>query len=66
MFRIIFLILVAFLTSGLIIWVIDHDGFVLVNWLGYELKTNIVTAITLSILFTATIFSISYFFIKII
>ncbi len=66
MLRIIFLIVTAFLTGGLIIWVIDHEGFVLVNWLGYELKTNIVTAITLSILFTATIFAISYFFIKII
>ena len=66
MLRIIFLIVTAFLTSGLIIWVIDHEGFVVVNWLGYELKTNIITAITLSILFTATIFVISYFFIKII
>ena len=58
MLRIIFLILTAFLTSGLIIWVIDHEGFVLVNWLGYELKTNIVTAITLSILFTVTFASL--------
>lgn len=38
----------------------DHNGTVLVNWLGYEAKTDILTALLIAILFAAIVFIFSY------
>lgn len=65
MFTAIWLIFLAFFISSSIIWVIDHRGFMIINWLGYEVRAEIITAIIIAITFTVAIFLIAYFITKI-
>ncbi len=54
-----FLFLTSIITTALV-WMLDHNGIVVVNWLGYEAKTDILTAILLAIFFTFFISACSY------
>lgn len=54
-----FLFVTSLLTISLV-WLLDHNGSVLITWLGYELQTDVLTAILLSVFFALLIFAISY------
>jgi HemY protein len=54
-----FLFLASAIATSLV-WVLDHNGFVIVTWLGYEAKTDILTAILVTALFTFFVFVFSY------
>lgn len=65
MIAILWFLLIAFLVTTSLIWMIDHNGLVLINWLGYEIKTDILTATLLAVFFTFLIFIFSYFLARI-
>ena len=60
MIAILWFLFIASIISAALVWVLDHDGVVLKNWLGYEAKTDILTAILLSIILVLLIFILSY------
>jgi len=60
MFAILWFLLLAFGATVSLVWVLEHNGTVLVTWLGYEAKTDILTALLITIIFAAIIFAISY------
>lgn len=60
MLTILWLLFIAVATSIVIVWVLDHHGYVVINWLGYEVKTDILSAIILAVVITLLIFFISY------
>lgn len=60
MFTVLWCLLATLLLSSSLVWLIDHNGMVLVNWLGYEAKTDILTAILLAVFFTIFVFALSY------
>lgn len=60
MFAILWFLFIAFTATISLVWVLDHNGTVLVTWLGYEAKTDILTALLLAILFAAIVFVFSY------
>jgi HemY protein len=60
MIAILWFLFIAFAITASMVWVLDHNGVVLINWLGYEAKTDILTAIILAIFFTLVIFAFSY------
>ncbi len=62
MFGIIWFILISVLASLSLVWVLDHDGVVLITWLGYEVKTDIVIALFLSLALAFVLFLIFYVF----
>ncbi len=65
MLTILWFLFVTFLASISLTWILDHNGVVLVNWLGYEAKTDILTAILIAAIFTIIIFIFSYFLARI-
>ena len=60
MFTILWFLFVAFTATISLVWVLDHNGTVLVTWLGYETKTDILTALLIAIIFAAVVFVFSY------
>ncbi len=60
MFTILWFLFIAFTASISLVWVLDHNGTVLVTWLGYEAKTDILTALLIAIVFAAIVFIFSY------
>jgi uncharacterized membrane-anchored protein len=60
MFSILWFLFIAFATTISLVWILDHNGVVLVTWLGYEAKTDILTALLIAIAFAAIIFVFSY------
>lgn len=60
MFAILWFLSIAFLLAVSLVWLLDHNGNVIINWLGYEAQTDILTAIVLTVLFTLLIFAFSY------
>ncbi len=60
MFAILWFLFIAFSATVSLVWILDHNGTVLVTWLGYEAKTDILTALLLAIFFAAIIFICSY------
>lgn len=65
MFTFLWFLFAALTIAISLVWLLDHDGSVIITWLGYELQTNILTAILLSIFFTLIVFSVSYLLAKI-
>jgi HemY protein len=53
-------LLVAFSIAILLVWLVNNNGSVLINWLGYEAQTDILTAIFLAVFCTAIIFIFCY------
>jgi len=60
MFKILWFLLVAFTLTISLVWLLDHNGSVLIDWLGYELQTDILTAILLAVFCSLMVFSFSY------
>ena len=60
MFATLWFLLIASAVTIALIWLLDHNGDVLVTWLGYQLQTDILTAILLAIFFAVLIFFTSY------
>ena len=65
MFSKIWLLLITIIFIFFSIWALDSDGFVLIEWLGYRVRTDIFAAILISIFFTLLIFFVSYVLVKI-
>jgi HemY protein len=61
MLGILWFLFVTFTISASLVWVLDNNGSVVINWLGYQVQTDILTAILLAIFFTITTFILSYF-----
>jgi HemY protein len=61
MLTILWFLLVAFLLTTSFVWLLDHNGNVIVTWLGYQVQTDMLTAILLAVFFSLTTFIISYF-----
>ena len=60
MIKTIWFLLVASIIAASITWLLDNNGSITIYWLGYEAKTDILTAILLIIFFTLSIFVIAY------
>lgn len=65
MLKTLWFLLIAFAIAASLAWVLDNNGLVVITWLGYETKTDILTALLLSFLFTILIILLSYFVAKI-
>jgi HemY protein len=65
MLTILWVLLAAFFLTASFSWLLDHNGHVLITWLGYELQTDVLTAILISAFFSLIIFAISYLFARI-
>lgn len=61
MIRIFWLLLLALIIALSISWVVDNNGLVSIQWLGYEIKTDILTSILLIIMAAMSIFIFAYF-----
>lgn len=60
MFTILWFLLVTFALATSLVWMLDHNGDVVVTWLGYQAQTDILTAFLLAIFFTLLACSFSY------
>lgn len=65
MFKTLRFLFVAVIIAAVIAWLLDNNGSIIINWLGYEVRTDILTAILLMIFFTSLVFVIAYFSTKI-
>lgn len=65
MLRILWILFLAVIITTPLVWLLDHNGSVVINWLNYEISTDIVTAIAVAALFTIVIFVFSYLLIRI-
>ncbi len=60
MFAVLWFLFIASAIAGSVVWLLDHDGSIVISWLGYEARTDILTAILLTIFFVLVTFVISY------
>lgn len=60
MFTILWFLFIAFTATISLVWILDHNGSVVITWLGYETKTDILTALLIAIILAAVIFALSY------
>jgi HemY protein len=60
MLMILWFLFVAFVIATSLVWLLDHNGDVIITWLGYQLQTDVLTAILLAIFFTLLVFAFSY------
>lgn len=60
MLTILWFLFIAFVLASSLVWLLDHNGNVLVTWLGYEVQTDVFTAILLSACCALLIFAASY------
>lgn len=60
MFAILWFLFIAFAVASSLVWLLDHNGHVLITWLGYEVSTDILTAILLAVFCSLMIFAVTY------
>lgn len=60
MFTIIWYIFLVFTITTSIVWIIENNGSLIINWLGYEIQTDILTATLIFAFFLVFIALISY------
>jgi HemY protein len=60
MFKILWFLIVALLLASSLVWMLENNGNVVINWLGYEVQTSVLVAIFLAIFCALLIFSFSY------
>lgn len=60
MFKTLWFLFIALTVALAISWMLDHNGSLVINWLGYEAKTDILTAILLLLFFAVVIFIFAY------
>ena len=60
MFAVLWFLLIAFVVTFSLVWLLDHNGEVVITWLGYQLQTDVMTSILLTSLLSLLLFFISY------
>lgn len=60
MFTILWYIFLVFTITTSIVWIIENNGSLILNWLGYEIQTDILTATLIFAFFLVSIALISY------
>ncbi len=65
MFKTLRFLLIAVIIAASIAWMLDNNGSIVINWLGYEVRTDILTAILLAIFCAAVVFVVAYLSAKI-
>jgi uncharacterized membrane-anchored protein len=65
MFKALRFLFIASAIALFVAWFLDHNGSIIISWLGYEVRTDILTAILLTIFFTLIVFVTSYAIAKI-
>lgn len=60
MLTILWFLLVTFFLTASFVWLIDHNGSVVITWLGYQVQADMLTAIVLAALFSLIAFAVSY------
>ncbi len=60
MLKTLWFLFIAFLISVSFAWILESNGEVLITWLGYEIRTNVLIAILLTSLATLFICAVSY------
>lgn len=65
MLRTIWILLLAIIITTPLVWLLDHNGSVVINWLDFEVRTDMVTAIIIAAIFTVIIFTLSYLLVRI-
>jgi uncharacterized membrane-anchored protein len=58
MFAVLWFLFVAFVLTAPLVWLLDHNGLVLITWFGYELRTDVLTA-ALLIIFAMLLIAVS-------
>lgn len=54
------LIIIALLIGSLFAWIIDNNGLVVINWLGYEITSDVLTSLLIIIFFLLMTFAVTY------
>jgi HemY protein len=65
MFTVFWFITALFLITYSVAWLVDNNGSVVVNWLGYEMQTDVLTIIIFTIILTILIIFLASFFTRI-
>ena len=65
MLTIIWYIILIFLVTSSVVWIIENNGTIEVNWLDYNVQTDILTAILILGFFLVLIVTLSYFLTRI-
>lgn len=65
MFKTLCFLFIASVITASVVWMLDHDGSIIISWLGYEARTDILTGILLTIIFTLTVSVLAYIIAKI-
>ncbi len=60
MFAILWFLFIASSIAISLVWLLDHNGTVIITWLGYEANTDILTAILIAVFCALMIFAFSY------
>jgi HemY protein len=60
MFAILWYILIIFFITSSVVWVIENNGEIIINWLGYQVQTDILTSILILLFLAVSIAFISY------
>lgn len=60
MFKTLWFLFIAAAIAASIAWMLDNNGSIIIYWLGYEVKTDILTAILLMVFFALVIFVAAY------
>ncbi len=65
MFTSLILLFSALIIGSSLAWLLDNNGSVIINWLGYEITTDILTILLIFLFCAAMIFAITYLLAKI-
>lgn len=60
MLTILWYIFLVFISTTLIVWIIENNGSIVIDWLGYQIQTDILTAILIFAFFLTSIALFSY------
>ena len=60
MFKTLWFLFIASMLAASVSWLLDNNGSILIYWLGYEARTDILTLILLTIFFVLVVFVACY------
>ena len=61
MLTILWYIFLVFILTTSLVWIIENNGSIVINWLGYEVQTDILTSLLIFAFFLTLVALISYF-----
>jgi len=61
MLTILWYIFLVFILTTSLVWIIENNGSIVINWLGYEVQTDILTSLLIFAFFLTFVALISYF-----